>query len=1315
MGGGDLGSVWASVGLKTGPLAGDIGKVQGMMSGLDKKMTSQAASMSGAGRRIGSAFAGAAKLIGVAAIGVGVASVKLAVDFDTAIRKAGSVAEASGVQMKQWGDKILEMSKKFPESAEQMANALYWIKSDMPTATEAQQWDTLNIALEGSVAGVADLSDTTEALITAQNAYNEMQPAKYMDIMNASVQRGSITLQDFVANQGKATGTAAQVGVKFNELAAAAATLTRKGVPVETAFMALNQTMMAFIKPQEDATKAAAELGFDLSATGLHAMGLGGAMTKLNSLLSEDAIASGGAAATMADLFPNLRALKAVMPLAGVSAADFAEDLAKIPDAATGVSERMAAINLEGLEMKFKIMMNNIKAPMIELGLKIFPYLEKGIAAVTRIMEGKNEAFNSFAKSMQTAGAALWDIGKAVVSIKPLLYGLGAAFAAIKITNLVTGLKGLKGIASLGGLFKTTGSSVGVLGNAIANLQLGLGGVVPIAGFAASLASIGIVAAPVAAAIGLFAYKTWESDRAATAAWDDIRKMDKSMGDAAKNALPLVQKLDSLRKSLEGMDPSGQAYKDRLEQIKQLQNEIAGIYPGLISGIDGEGNALIGVTKELEKQLRLRMALAGIHPSGKGAAVSIEYPAVEKEKTIKAMDTVEEKTEELRNYLSKNTKMSADDIQMATSQMITSWEAGNRALDDFGKNAEASGFYFKDTATLEGYKRIIDQIKVAWKEAGGSWDAFTSRVGVQSQEFAVAVEDMKAKANEAGVAATALPQQVVDALSSTNKASRQAGVDALAIYAAGLSTGKPEVAAQVQGIVGTLQTELAKGSKASQTVVDNLMAELRTILGIPLPPIPITVEDKATAEAKRIKDYLDNLAATTIIFSLLGQPGHPSNFVPMEPEGIGKWMASGIESGFNAKKPNLQASVQSGGGGMFDDMVANVQKANDAMNALTAGTTTWGAMNLEMVNKEFSDMETAIYGVSRNLAGLNDAAGGAALGAWRNLRGALDSANASLKATEAELASSDEKIMRWERSLELVNRKIDAGIEASQKLVTGYQDAISELSQMKIRGETVADNASFKLQQKSASLQLQIMKAEDKHDYALVASLTRQKEKVDRQKEEKDLQTSITYGPQRRQIEQATDALYGHESTLKKILAGIRKNQNGIEIETKRQRALNKLNDELEKKITEERDRVWEMKVQYDQTIKTVQTLQGAIDEMGRNAVARWNEIEQAAKDAWKAANPEAEGEAPAGSYQHGGFVGVGGGRVEYGEFVLSKAMLKALGQQRSPRYQPVQTPTQSSMDINVPVYLDSRMIGRAVAKVTGKTASAYAKSGGRY
>src|SRR5574343_1275203 len=101
----------------------------------------------------------------------------------------------------------------------------------MPDATDAEQMKTLEIAARGAVGGVAELSDATEALITVQNAYNDMDPAKYMDLMNWAVQRGSITLQDFVANMGKATGTAAQANVPFQDLAAAVATLTRKGIP----------------------------------------------------------------------------------------------------------------------------------------------------------------------------------------------------------------------------------------------------------------------------------------------------------------------------------------------------------------------------------------------------------------------------------------------------------------------------------------------------------------------------------------------------------------------------------------------------------------------------------------------------------------------------------------------------------------------------------------------------------------------------------------------------------------------------------------------------------------------------------------------------------------------------------------------------------------------------------------------------------------------------------------------------------------------------------------------------------------------------
>ncbi|MFA5636480.1 MAG: phage tail tape measure protein, partial [Anaerovoracaceae bacterium] len=327
--------------------------------------------------KVSNSFAGMGTGIVMATAAAGAASLKLAVDFEESIAKAGAVADASKQQMQEWSNSVLDMSRKFPQSAKDMAEALYWIKSDMPDASDAEQFATLEIAAKGATGGIAELEAATEALVTVQNAYAnsgvELKgPTDYMDAMNMAVKRGSITLEEFVANMGKATGTAAIAKVPFTEVSAAVATLTKKAVPAETAFMALNQTMMTYLKPTKEAVDVSKQYGIELSLANLRTKGLAASMMELAEKVPDEELAT---------LFPNIRALKAVLPLAGVSTKDFAKDLEEMGKRA-GTTEQMFGTMSDTTALQFKTTLNELKAVAIEVGTTALPILKDNLSAL---------------------------------------------------------------------------------------------------------------------------------------------------------------------------------------------------------------------------------------------------------------------------------------------------------------------------------------------------------------------------------------------------------------------------------------------------------------------------------------------------------------------------------------------------------------------------------------------------------------------------------------------------------------------------------------------------------------------------------------------------------------------------------------------------------------------------------------------------------------------------------------------------------------------------------------------------------------------
>ena len=79
----------------------------------------------------------------------------------------------------------------------------------------------------------------------------------------------------------------------------------------------------------------------------------------------------------------------------------------------------------------------------------------------------------------------------------------------------------------------------------------------------------------------------------------------------AKSVMTLVDRLQALQLSIEGLEPSSTAYIDTSEQITEVQNLIASQIPSLVVGHDEQGNALIVPAEETRNLLNAVISRGG--------------------------------------------------------------------------------------------------------------------------------------------------------------------------------------------------------------------------------------------------------------------------------------------------------------------------------------------------------------------------------------------------------------------------------------------------------------------------------------------------------------------------------------------------------------------------------------------------------------------------------------------------------------------------------------------------------------------------------
>jgi len=201
----------------------------------------------------------------------------------------------------------------------ELAKGMYQVLS--ASIEPAKAIEFLGAAAKSAKAGVTETKVAVDALTTVINAYGlEAEAAtEVSDDMFAVVKRGKLTYEELATSLGTVVPVASTVGVKFKDVGAAVATLTRQGIPASKATMQLRQVFMAILKPSAEAEEITESLGIAMGKNALETMGLAGWLETLKEKTK-------GNADIMTKIVPNVRALTAVLALTGKAAEGFAYD-----------------------------------------------------------------------------------------------------------------------------------------------------------------------------------------------------------------------------------------------------------------------------------------------------------------------------------------------------------------------------------------------------------------------------------------------------------------------------------------------------------------------------------------------------------------------------------------------------------------------------------------------------------------------------------------------------------------------------------------------------------------------------------------------------------------------------------------------------------------------------------------------------------------------------------------------------------------------------------------------------------------------------
>ena len=301
--------------------------------------------------------------------------------FETAMRKANTMALESKEGYKHLSDQIVELSRNVPLLREEIAEGLYQVISN---GVPKDNWISfLEDSSRAAVGGVADLGQTVTVTSTLIKNYGLEWSAAgaIQDRIQTTAKNGVTSFEQLGQALPRVSGSASQLGVSMDELMAVFATAT--GVTGNTSEVStqLAAVLNSLIKPSSEASRAASAMWIQFDAASVKACGgFRNFLAELDSSVGAYSQSSGQLSETIyGQLFGSAEALRLLGSLTGEQKDRFSENIGAMSESAGAIEQAFGQMASTGDSLSV-ILSNQTnacldwigalissKAPMIEL------------------------------------------------------------------------------------------------------------------------------------------------------------------------------------------------------------------------------------------------------------------------------------------------------------------------------------------------------------------------------------------------------------------------------------------------------------------------------------------------------------------------------------------------------------------------------------------------------------------------------------------------------------------------------------------------------------------------------------------------------------------------------------------------------------------------------------------------------------------------------------------------------------------------------------------------------------------------------------
>ena len=393
-----------------------------------------------AGEKVKNEGSGMTKKVTTPILAAGVASAKMAIDFEDSMAKVSTIADATEIPMDDMQKEILDLSNQTRISAEEIAQNVYDSISAGQKTGDAVNFVSNSTKL--AKAGFADAGAALDVLTTIMNAYGlkASEVTNVSDMLIQTQNLGKTTVADLASSMGKVIPTANAYGVSLDELCAGYAIMTANGVATAESTTYMNGMLNELGK---SGTNVSETLKEKTGKTFKELMDSGMSLSDVLKIISDAATENNK---SFSDMWSSSEAGKAGMILLGDSAENFNGVLEQMQNS-TGATNT-AFEKLDTNSTKIKKATNELRNDAIDFGTTLMEELAPIIENIAEKISEFTEWFNGLSESEKQT---IIQIGLIVAAIGPLLIALGTVVSGgAKIIGgipvIAKGLSGLFGI-----------------------------------------------------------------------------------------------------------------------------------------------------------------------------------------------------------------------------------------------------------------------------------------------------------------------------------------------------------------------------------------------------------------------------------------------------------------------------------------------------------------------------------------------------------------------------------------------------------------------------------------------------------------------------------------------------------------------------------------------------------------------------------------------------------------------------------------------------------------------------------------------------